>query len=67
MRPRHFRTEIATYGSLTYVIQTDRSAGLNARYTVFRLDSYSKQALVVGRELPLRHARKLCPGFAKET
>lgn len=67
MRPRRIRTEIATYGSLTYVIQTDPMAGLAARYTVFRLDAHSKQAIVIGRELSVREARKLCPGFAKET
>jgi hypothetical protein len=62
MSNRRIRTEISTYGSTTYVIQTDLSAGLGARYTVFRLDAYSKQALVIGRELPLRRARMQCPG-----
>lgn len=60
---RRIRTWISTYGSFTYVIQTDMSAGLEARYTVFRLDAYSKQAIVVGRELPIREARALIPGM----
>lgn len=62
---RHVRTETHTYGTVTYVIQTDLTAGSRERYTVYRLDSYSKQAYIVGRELPLREARRQCPGLVK--
>lgn len=58
---RRLRSESYNYGSLTYVIQTDLNAGSGGRYTVYRLDAYSKQCLTIGRELPLKQARKLVP------
>lgn len=64
---RQLRSEVYNYGSLTYLIQTDLAAGKGGRYTVYRIDAYGEhQCKIIGRELPLKQARKLVPvDFAK--
>lgn len=61
-KPRRFSTYLYNYGTHSYVIQTNLATGLPARYNVFRIDGFTQECQVIGRELPLQDARALCPG-----
>lgn len=58
----NIRREIYADNKTTYVLQTDTAAGLARRYTVLAFNGHTKSTHVVGREVTLGLARRLCHG-----
>ena len=53
-------TKRVGYNGYYYLIVPDHASGHRARYTVYRIPgSPSRRTIIIGRELPLAHARRL--------